>query len=270
MLAYPWESDEVISSKVKGYNKRWMQPNRDRIMRVTRSFMKDHLGSTTWGEVVLMCGNSTEAHDLFMQIEFLNHDSSMALRNWSRMSISDKRNQAKEWCKDIKEEKERRRRLGPPFPGAFVNMPAKGMQLEHYFRNWSDSDLHKALQLAESEFDLATRDLQEGKLTNGTTLTRPYRSLPMFVGLLLTGFQRDWITQSTCIMRGNADNIARCCWCQCGICETHGVFLSRASQQGGEWKGSSTACCDIARPCKERQRNILKLWKIKTGEVLIK
>ena len=245
ILAYPWQSEEVISSKVKGYNNPRLQPKRDSIKRVTRSFLKQHLGSTTWGEAVLMRGNSTEAQALFMQMEFLNHDSSMALRNWSRMSISDKRNQSKEWCQDIKGEMESRslcrRGRGSPFSGAFANRPAKGLMLQYYFRNWSDCDLHKALQRAEFELNLITRDLQEGKLTNGTELTRPYRSLPMFVGLLLTGFQRDWITQSTCIMRGNADNIARCCWCQCGICETHGVFLSRASQEGGEWKGSSTA-----------------------------
>ena len=103
-------------------------------------------------------------------------------------------------------------------------------------------------------------------------LTRPYRNLPMFVGVLLTGFGGSWITQGSCYICGQPHDTARCCRCQCGICERCGELLAQASQKQvkgkWEWLGSSTACCEYSYGCKERQEQIIDFWKKKSGEAV--
>ena len=110
--------------------------------------------------------------------------------------------------------------------------------------------------------------MQEGKLTTGEQLRRPYRGIPMFVGALLTGFRSHWILRGSCFYCQNPHDTARCIYCQCGICEAHGHLLVRASQnpETGEWQGVSLACCSIRLDCEGRQGRILNHWKTKTGE----
>ena len=90
----------------------------------------------------------------------------------------------------------------------------------------------------------------------------------MFVGVLLTGFGGSWITRGSCYICGQPHNTARCCRCQCGICEEHGLLLARASQADGsrEWQETSTACCNTSRGCEDRQRQVLEVWETQTGE----
>ena len=116
--------------------------------------------------------------------------------------------------------------------------------------------------------DSVTFYMQEGKLTNGEQLRRPFRSIPMFAGVLLTGFGGTWITHGACLTCDTPHDIARCSRCQGGICELHGVLLSRASQESGsaEWQGSSVACCRADSGCVDRQTQILEYWLQMTGE----
>ena len=103
-------------------------------------------------------------------------------------------------------------------------------------------------------------------------VTRAYRKLAMFVGLLVTGFEGAWITKEGCYKCGHRGDTARCCRCQCGICEGCGEFLAQASQKQvkgkWEWLGSSTACCEYSYGCKERQEQIIDFWKKKSGEAV--
>ena len=116
--------------------------------------------------------------------------------------------------------------------------------------------------------DSVTFYMQEGKLTNGEQLRRPFRSIPMFAGVLLTGFGGTWITHGACLTCDTPHDIARCSRCQGGICELHGVLLSRASQESGsaEWQGASVACCRADSGCVDRQTQILEYWEEMTGE----
>ena len=86
----------------------------------------------------------------------------------------------------------------------------------------------------------------------------------MFAGMLLTGFGGKWITQGSCVKRESPHATARCHRCQCGICENHGILLSRASREGG----ASMACCVAAIGCEDRQKDIFEFWKKQTGEEL--
>ena len=118
-----------------------------------------------------------------------------------------------------------------------------------------------------------TRLMQEGKLTNGQTVPRVHRSLPMFTGVLVTGFldsMASWITLPGCYNCGEPEGIARCCMCQCGICQRCGLLLARASQKNGdgEWQGASLARCKPEHNCLNRQRLVLDHWKRQTGETL--
>ena len=65
-----------------------------------------------------------------------------------------------------------------------------------------------------------TRLMHEGRLLlTGEILERPHRGRPMFVGLLLTGFGGDWITQGNCWKCGAHHEIGRCAWCHAAICQ---------------------------------------------------
>ena len=128
--------------------------------------------------------------------------------------------------------------------------------------------MHSELEQTAVELDRLTLLMQEGKLTTGQQLRRPYRSIPMFVGVVLTGFRGHWITQRACYMCNDPHDIARCIYCQCGICEKHGWLLARASQdpENREWKGVSLACCSNRIGCESRQKEILDHWTANTGE----
>ena len=95
----------------------------------------------------------------------------------------------------------------------------KGPKRPWQFRDWSDQELREELARVGQQMDQLTFRLQEGQLTSGKVLVRPYRNLPMVVGVLLTGFGGSWITQRSCFACGSPHNTARCCRCQCGICE---------------------------------------------------
>ena len=92
----------------------------------------------------------------------------------------------------------------------------------------------------------------------------------MLVGVLLTGSGGSWIRQGSCYICGQPHDTARCCQCQCGICEEHGLLLARASQAdgSGEWQGTPTACCNTSSGCEDRQKQVLKHWRKQIGEEL--
>ena len=52
-------------------------------------FFKCHFGSPTLGETLLMCGISIKVHDTVQQLDDLNRESSMALRNWTGRPLVD-------------------------------------------------------------------------------------------------------------------------------------------------------------------------------------
>ena len=115
--------------------------------------------------------------------------------------------------------------------------------------------------------------MQEGKLTSGKELVRPYRGRPMFVGALLTGFGGDWITKGSCYVCSSPHDTARCSKCQCGICEEHGSLISIAGAQeqvdGTKvWQGTSLACCLNAKACENKQKLLLDFWKLRPSEAL--
>ena len=152
--------------------------------------------------------------------------------------------------------KEDAARRGSPVSGA----EGKGTKRQVQFGNWSDQDVSHELARASEQLDQITYTLQEGKLTFGEVLARPWRGLSMFAGALLTGFGGTWITHGACLTCDTPHDIARCSRCQGGICELHGVLLSRASQESGsaEWQGSSVACCGANSGCVDRQTQILE------------
>ena len=118
------------------------------------------------------------------------------------------------------------------------------------------------------QLDQLTALMQEGTLSTGEVMERPYRGIPMVVGALLTGFEGHWILGGSCLICGNPHDTARCIYCQCGICEKHGCLLARASQdpENREWKGVSLACCSNRIGCESRQKEILDHWTANTGE----
>ena len=109
--------------------------------------------------------------------------------------------------------------------------------------------------------------MQEGTLlSSGVQLRRPFRKLCLFVGLRLTGFDGEWIMENycrECSVPDDRGGVARCCWCQGGICERHGQLISRAGQTG-----ASTACCVNRETCRQRQTQIQEWWARQTGEAL--
>ena len=107
-------------------------------------------------------------------------------------------------------------------------------------------------------------------MTSGKDLVRPYRGRPMFVGVVLTGFEGDWITKGSCYVCEAPHEIARCSKRQRGICEDDGVIIGQAGQEHATkaWQGASLACCRNAKACESRQRRILDFWKLQTGERL--
>ena len=184
--------------------------------------------------------------------------------------LAERRSEVKDWHQAIAREIASRQEKGKDSPLSGAGKKGKGSKRQLQYKNWSDSQLRHELARAGGQMDQLTLTLQEGKLTSGKVLERPYRKLPMFVGVLLTGFGGDWITQASCNACGRPHNTARCCWCQCGICEQHGLLLARASQADGsrEWQGTSTACCNTSSGCEDRQRQVLELWRRQTGEKL--
>ena len=82
-----------------------------------------------------------------------------------------------------------------------------------------------------AQLDALTFSMQEGRLTSGEDLVGPYRGRPMFVGVVLTGFEGDWITKGSCYFCASPLETARCLKCQCGICEEHGVLISIAGTE---------------------------------------
>ena len=238
-------------------------------------FLKRKFGSTTWGETVVMCGISLPVHEAFVRLEDLNHESSLALRTWSRKPLVERRSEFKDWyqaiAREIADRRGQEKGKGSPLSGAGKKGKGKGTKRQSQFRNWSDQQLRDQLAHVGKQMDDLTYRLQEGKLMSGTVLARPYRILPMFVGVLITGFgDNSWITLGSCFHCGNPNETARCCRCQCGICEEHGSLLARASQLDGigDWQGTSTACCNTSNGCEDRQKQVLEFWRIKTGEKL--
>ena len=217
-----------------------------------------------------MCGISPAVLDTFKKLEEFNHKSSMVLRSWTKLSLSQKRTQHKDLRERIKREIACR---GSPSSGAVGKRGVKGSKDQQQLKSLSLHDLKQRLQDVGANVDHITFIMQEGKWlvppvgsTGKSDVKRPHHGLPMFVGLLVTGFKGDWITQDSCITCSKAHEIARCCWCQCGICEDCGELVSRASQKGGEWKGASTACCGDVNGCRKRTQEIKLFWRTQTGE----
>ena len=144
-------------------------------------------------------------------------------------------------------------------------------QRRHYqFRDWSDQEVRDEFDRVGALLDKITSTMQEGKLTSGQVLARPYRGRPMFVGVLVSGFGGDWITKGSCYVCASPHNTARCLKCQRGICEGHVILIGEVGQGEGAhgpntWQGASLACCSNTRACESRQRQILEFWKRKAG-----
>ena len=207
-----------------------------------------------------MNGIRWSVHQIFLELEKLNHDSSMVLRSWQQRPVTEQRREIRNTHEALKREiRGREQKKGK----------GKGMERQYRFMDFSFEQLRAEKKGVGERLDQMTKDMQEGKLTTGETLTRPLRNVPMFAGVLATGFEGVWITQNSCWRCGHPHDTARCCRCQCGICESCGQLLARASQnEDGTRQGSSTACCLNVLKCNERQRQILNHWKAQTGEEL--
>ena len=196
----------------------------------------------------------------------------MALRTWPKRPLAEWRCEVRDWYHTLAREIAGRQEKGRGSPHSRAGKKGKGRgsKRQWQFANWSGRQLRHELDRVGKVMDQLTLHLQEGKLTSGKKLERPHRNLPMFVGLLLIGFGGNWITQGSCYMCGHPHDTARCCRCQCGICEQHGLLLLRASQADGcrEWQGTSTACCNADTGCEDRQRQVLEFWETQTGEEL--
>ena len=245
-----------------------------------QGFLQRWFGKTTWGETLLMCGISMEVHDAYQHVEDLNHESNMSLRSWSGRPLVDRRGEIKDWYQSLGKEIIARG-ISPVSGGGKKGKKGqekgkkgqekgKGAKRQWQFRNWTDRDLTDEHRHVGEQLDRITYSLQEGKLTSGEELVRPFRTLPMFVGVVLTGFGGTWITRGNCVVCGNPHDTARCCRCQAGICEAHGLLLTKASRArgSGEWQGSSSACCKPSNGCEGRQQQILDFWRQRTGEQL--
>ena len=93
-LANSWDEEGVIACAAKDYDQR---PNRERVQKMTCGFLKRVFGSTLWGETLLMRGISVEVHGTFRLLHDLNHEPSLALRNWSRTPSMERRAELKDW-----------------------------------------------------------------------------------------------------------------------------------------------------------------------------
>ena len=221
---------------------------------------------------MFMCGVSIEVYDVYQRLEELNHESSLSLRNWSGPPLVERRSVIKDQYQALTREITAREQTGSPNPGAGKKGKVKGDgqkgKGKGKFTNQTDKELRDERARVGKELDRITWSLQEGKFTSGEELVRPYRTLPMFVGVVLSGFGGEWITQGSCFICGNPHDTARCCRCQCGICQEHGLLLHKASQASGsqQWQGSSTACCTAGNGCNIRQKEILDFWRQQTRE----
>ena len=135
----------------------------------------------------MMCGISTEVNDVFGVLEELNHTSSLALRLWVKEPLVKRKQLVRsEWTKLNDEMKWRH--LLPGGAREFAKFWPGNLEL------W---DQHRQ---KEQEMDELVYRMKEGKLSSGTELKRPYRGLPMFVGVLATGFDGAWMRESKCIV----------------------------------------------------------------------
>ena len=222
-----------------------------------------------------MCGISIQVHDVLVQLEDLNHKSSLALRTWSGRPMVESRSRKRDWHQAVAREIAGRQEKGRGSPHSRAGKKGKGRgsKRQWQFANWSGRQLRHELDRVGEEMDQLTLRLQEGKLSHlrsGKELVRPFRKLPMFVGVVVTGIGAPWITQGGCHHCDFPHDTARCCWCQCGICEDHGLLLARASQAPGsrECQGASMACCNADTGCEDRQRQVLEFWREQTGQKL--
>ena len=203
-----------------------------------------------------MCGISIPVHEKFARLDELNRASREALREieWSqKQPVEAELEEVVARHRSIRGEIDRRRRRA-------------GAKSRSSFNDSSSQELRAELAVSRARMDELTNYLREGRLSNGRQLKRPRCNLPEFVGVLVTGFEGSWITQGGCLTCRETSKTARCCWCQCGICEAHGRLIARASRRDGA--GASTACCRDAGGCLGRQRQILAWWKQQTGEEL--
>ena len=223
-------------------------------------FLKRHFESTAWAETILMCGEDIQVRDVFMRLKELNYQSSIALRKWAEEPLVERRATLKSRYKDLTREIDGRQ-------GA-RGKAKRGAKRQRHFMEWSDGALQHEVRTVSEKLDWITSISREGNKTSGEELTRPCRSLPMYAGMLLTGFGGAWIKQGSCITCGSAHATARCHWCQCGICENHGILLSQAWHDGDRWQGVSKACCVGGIGCDGRQQAIVNFWKEQTGEDL--
>ena len=234
--------------------------------------MKRYIGSTTLTEAILMCGISGPVLEAFVKVDELNYQSSIALRSWGQTPVADRRRRVMRQHNALAKKCGKKGHGSPP-PGASRKGKGKGRKRG---RDESYEALRREWLSVGEDLDRLTRLLQEGKLLDGTQVTRAYRKLAMFVGLLVTGFDGDWITEEGCHTCPSRHHTARCCRCQCGICERCGELLAQASQKKvkgkWQWLGSSTACCKAGKGasygCKERQKRIIDFWKVKSGEAI--
>ena len=181
-----------------------------------------------------MCGISITVRDVFMQLEELNYQSSIALREWAMEPLVERRATLKSRCQDL------RREINGRQGGR--GKEKRGAKRQRHFMEWSDGDLQHEVQQISETLDGMTSVLREGHKTSGEELTRPCRSLPMFAGLLLTGFGGRWITQGSCITCRSTHATARCHWCQCGICENHGYRMSTCPGTDDKRSACGSAC----------------------------
>ena len=101
------------------------------------------------------------------------------------------------------------KRKGSPLSGAGKVGKGKGTKRQWQFREWDDQSLHDELAKVGQRMDEFTYRPQEGKLTSGKMLERPFQTLPMFVGVLCTVFENDWIKKAGCYVCWMPFDIAR-------------------------------------------------------------
>ena len=144
----------------------------------------------------------------------------------------------------------------------------QGKRRQLGYRHWSHWQLKQEHRRLTPILDKLTYQMQEGKLSNGQVLTRPFRPRGMWVGLVLAGFGGAWIMEAYCEVCQKSVDIARCVKCHAGICKDHGMLAGRSSQNGEtrQWQGASIACSKDGVECKRRQREVLARWVAQTGK----
>ena len=108
-------------------------------------FLKRKFGSTTWGETLVMCGISIPVHDTFVQLEDLNHESSLALRTWRQKPLAAKRSEVRDYYQALLREIAGRRGKGKGSPLSGAGKKGKGSKRQYHFRDWRGQELHDEL-----------------------------------------------------------------------------------------------------------------------------